>query len=65
MDYHPHIAIDDFEEMRDHYKDYLRSKNYSDGAIDYYLTDFDVARAEEDYDWIINRMERIGVILEG
>ena len=63
MNYHPEIYIYDFNGMRAHYKDYLRSKNYDDKYIRHYLNIFDENRYEEDYNWIYELMESIGVIL--
>ena len=65
INYNTEIEVTNFEEMRLHYRDYLRSKSYSAPAIEGFLSDFDVARWEEDYEWIYSKMKEIGVILIG
>ena len=59
----PHININDFDEMRAHYKDYLRSKNFDDKWINHNLNSFDACRYEENYEAIYELMTSIGVIL--
>jgi len=61
MNYHPEISATDFNEMRAQYKDYLRSKNFNDEDIEFFLSEFDIARWKEDYEWIYNKMTAIGV----
>ena len=59
MDFQPTISINNFQEMRDHYKDYLRYHNYSDADIEYMLNEFDTADKETKLRW----MSGIGVVL--
>lgn len=63
VEHHPHINVNDFDEMRAHYKDYLRSKNFNDKTINHYLNIFDACRYEEDYEGIYELMTSIGVVL--
>lgn len=63
IEQHPHINITDFDEMRAHYKDYLRSKNFNNKIINHYLNIFDAIRYDEDYNGIYEIMASIGVIL--
>lgn len=66
IDYHPQIEKTNFDEMRAHYRDYLRAKNFSDNFINHYLNIFDAARYDEDYESIYELMNSIGVeIVEG
>jgi len=63
VEQHPRICITDFDEMRAHYKDYLRSKNFNDKVINHNLNVFDACRYEEDYEGIYEIMTSIGVEL--
>lgn len=64
VEHHPHICITDFDEMRAHYKDYLRSKNFNNKVIEHYLNVFDACLYEKNYKGIYGLMASIGVKLE-
>ena len=63
MNLNPQINVNDFDEMRAHYKDYLRFKNFDDKWINHSLNSFDAYRYEGDYEAIYKLMTSIGVIL--
>ena len=63
LNYNARIASTDFDEMRAQYKDYLRSKCYSDRYINNLVSVFDVERWAEHYEWIYNKMNEIGVVI--
>lgn len=63
IELHPQIAASNLDELRAHYKDYLRSKNLNDKPIQQFLYAFDIARQAENYEWICKKMLSIGVEL--
>lgn len=63
INFHPEIKSNDFSQMREHYKDYLRFHNYDDESVNNFLNDFDVALENKDYENIYKWMSGIGVIL--
>lgn len=60
IDFHPVIKSTDIDEMRAHYKDYLRFHNYDDDSVDEFINKFD----EVDNETRIRWMRGIGVIVE-
>ena len=63
MNLNPQINVNDFDEMRAYYKDYLRSKNFNDKWINHNLNSFDACLYEKDYEAIYELMTSIGVVL--
>lgn len=63
IEHHPEISKTNFNEMRAHYKDYLRSKNFNNAAINSALFTFDINLNKQNFETIYNLMTSIGVIL--
>ena len=61
IEHHPEIAFNDLNDMRCHYKDYLRLKNFETEDINNFLKEFDTARETQNYIWIFRKMKEIGV----
>lgn len=60
IEHHPEFVSTDFENMRAHYKDYLRLKNFDTKTINHFIKDFDDAYSSKNYNWIYERMAVIG-----
>lgn len=58
-----YISTNNFKEMRAEYKDYLRSKNFNDDSIHYYLNILDTIWLSKNYLKLYQIMKDIGVII--
>ena len=53
--------MNDFQEMREQYKDVLRLRNYDDEWINIYLTEFDEIVSKQLWDILVPLMESCNI----